>query len=265
MSILCALALLLVLEKGSQEPSIEAVQLCDNYHAQTWKSHDVMEGQIFSARYHIAHSTKLGSEFLLDVNWVDAQGKSLLHSSSKVKQLTGGEFPDFWSFFNLTAPALEPGKYELIIKVISQDETIKLESKQSLTMQPTKLGLFVCSLTTDMQGQSAALPQHLSLFQPVTMRLGICGLRVMDGKVQVRAKRQLLDSHGKVLEEITLPDHEEAALLVPGQKMGYSQVTFNITVNQPGEYRLKYIVEDLNTRDRFIKEIPVRFIAPDAP
>lgn len=265
MAILCVLALMLVADKDSLQPKIEAIQFCDNYHASTWKEEKVLPGQVFSIRYHLENVVKLGSDIKVECSFNDATGKQVLQGSTPMKLDLQSDKSDFWGFVNFVVPAAEPGKYQLVFKVHSKEKGIHLDAVRTLTVEPARLAFFMTSLTHDVQGQVAASPKHLLLFQPVTIRLGVCGLKVVDSKMQLKAIRQLLSPEGKVLDEYKLPTHEEIALLVPGQSSVSTPVTFSLRVPQAGEYLLRFIVEDINAQATITKDIPVRFLPPDAP
>ncbi len=257
--------MMLLADNYSQTPRIEAIQFCDNYHAATWNQETVLPGQVFSIRYHLENALKLGSDFKVELTFNDAAGKQVLQTSFPVKQSLESGKADFWGFANFVVPAAEPGKYQLVLKVHSEEKDIHLDAVRTLTVEPTRLAFFVTSLTHDMQGQVAASPKHLLPFQPTVIRMGICGLKVTDSKLQVKATRQLLLPGGKVIDELKMPLHEELALLVPGQTTACTTVLFYLTVHQPGEYRMRFIVEDVNTHETISKEIPVRYLTPDVP
>lgn len=265
MTILYATMLLLLVNRQNEQPQLKEVQLCDNYHAAAWENETVVPGQVFSVRYHVTAAGRLGTEFKVLVEFLDEQGKRILQSENVVRQMTSTRADDFWSFVNIVVPAAEPGKYEIKITINALGEDIKLEKSRKLTVEPAKLAFFVSSLTHDAQGVAAASPRHLLLFQPATMRLGICGLKVVDSKLHLVATRQLLSADGKVIDELRLPDHEEIALLPPGQMTGCSHVAFNVTMNHPGEYRLRFIVEDVHAKATITKEVAVRFLSPGGP
>lgn len=249
----------------SLPPSLSVFELSDSALSARWTTNRVVPGQGITARYCIKQSQLLGTSYTMKCELLNTQGQRVLHVNQPIHQMRASFPTDNWQTFMMQLPtSLEPGNYRIAMHLQSPYCKVKLQEKQTITVEPMKLAFAHCAFSYDMPGRIAAAPQQLQILQPVLLRFAIVGLSIQEKQCHYRCTLEVLNAEGQPLYEVKLADAHPTATLLPGQSTSGGMGYFTNVMTTPGKYRYRIKVIDMVSWNVAVKEIAVEFHAPVA-
>ena len=253
--------ILSLLVAAAPKASLSELEFCDNPLAPAWKQSLVYPGQVFSVRYQLHHLQSLGKEATLGFVLLSSSGEKVLDSSIPMSSLPQGKSTNA-SYVSIQLPHSVPaGELQMVMQATGNGQ--KLEQKKALQVKPTQLGFAMCSVTYDAEGKVPASLNRLTVFQTVQIHFSLTGVGVDKNFTKIRAQMQVLNEAGETMETIKLPESQQPALPIPGEKTAVQGGRFHLSIDLPGKYRVKLRIEDLNTWDVASKELALQFLPPE--
>jgi hypothetical protein len=192
----------------------------------------------------------------------DAAGKQVFEQKSTIRRqlsLGNGLVP---GYAVLTAPEkAPPGAYVFSVQVLDRvsSETASFEKK--LECKPTSFQILATRFYRDAEGKTPA-PAGGLVGETVYFKLRVVGFHKANNRVEATLTPQLIDEAGKPVAE--RPPVIRAALANSEEAAKATQVSFNglLYLNRPGQFTLRFKVDDIEGKQSTLFETPFKVSAP---
>jgi hypothetical protein len=158
-------------------------------------------------------------------------------------------------------PSLEAGEYCCDIEFVDLIADEKATTRQSFTVKPLEFALVALRFYYDEKGEAPARVGGM-VSQTLYVRADAVGFDKSSGEIDLEFEILVLDRDGKTVAPKMI--HSTFHLEKAEQVKMADKVTFigNMTLNRPGDFRLRITLTDKQTKKKVEFESPLRVESP---